>query len=141
MIPLDIKEYLNQIRYIDNEISAHLEERDRLRQAIELKTTSYNDNKVQETNASRFDDKYTKYIDMADIINEKIDDLVDLKMKISSEIDMLDKPEYRVVLRQRYINLKSFEEIAVFMCYDIRQIHRIHGNALQNMSLNVMECQ
>ena len=137
---MDIKEYLNQIRYIDQEINAHLEEKKRLRQAIELKTTSYNDNKVQETNSSSYDDKYIKYVDMADVINNKIDDLVDLKMKVSSEIDKLDKAEHRLLLRQRYINLKSFEEIAVFMCYDIRQIHRIHGNALQNMSLNVVEC-
>ena len=137
---MDIKEYLNQIRYVDNEIQAHLEERSRLRQAIELKTTSYNDNKVQETNSSTYDDRYVKYVDMADIINEKIDTLIDLKMKVSSEIDRLDKAEHRLLLRQRYINQKSFEQIAVQMGYEIRQIHRIHGNALQNMSLNVVEC-
>lgn len=137
---MDIKEYLNQIRYIDNEIQAHLEERSRLRQAIEIKTTSYNDNKVQETNSNNYDERYIKYVDMADIINEKIDTLIDLKMKVSSEIDQLDKAEHRLLLRQRYINLKSFEEIAVCMSYDIRQVHRIHGNALQNMSQNVIEC-
>lgn len=137
---MEVKEYLNQIRYIDSEIQAHLEERRKLRQAIELKTTSYNDVKVQENNASSYDERYIKYVDMADLINEKIDTLIDLKMKVSSEIDKLDKAEHRLLLRQRYINQKSFEEIAVQMCYDIRQIHRIHGNALQNMSLNVMEC-
>lgn len=137
---MDIKEYLNQIRYIDNEIKAHIEERSRLRQAIELKTTSYSDNKVQETNSDGYDERYIKYVDMADIINAKIDTLIDLKMKVSSEIDQLDKAEHRLLLRQRYVNQKSFEEIAVQMGYEIRQIHRIHGNALQKMSLNVIEC-
>ena len=137
---MEVKEYLNQIRYIDNEVQAHLEERSRLRQAIELKTTSYNDNKVQETNSSDYDERYIKYVDMADMINNKIDALIELKMKVSSEIDQLDKAEHRLLLRQRYINLKSFEQIAVQMGYEIRQVHRIHGNALQNMSLNVMEC-
>lgn len=137
---MEVKEYLNQIRHVDNEIQAHLEERNRLRQAIELKTTSFNDNKVQETNSSNFDERYIKYVDMADVINNKIDMLIDLKMKVSSEIDQLEKAEHRLLLRQRYINLKSFEQIAVQMGYEIRQIHRIHGNALQNMSQNVIEC-
>ena len=137
---MDIKEYLNQIRYIDQEINAYLEEKKRLRQAIELKTTSYNDNKVQETNSSSYDVKYIRYVDMADVINEKIDALVDLKMKVSSEIDKLDKAEHRLLLRQRYINLKSFEEIAVAMNYDIRSITRIHGYALNSLRELVLKC-
>lgn len=140
---MGVKEYLSQIRYIDRDIQSRVEEKQALRSAIEIKTTSYNNDKVQESGVGRFDDSYSKYIEVSEAVNKKIDELIQLKLRVSNEIDLIDKSEYRILLRMRYINLKSFEEIAVFMSYDIRQIHRLHGNALQNfekMSLNVIEC-
>ena len=127
---MEPKEYLNQIRYIDKDIQSRIQEKSQLRSSIELKTTSFNDNKVQETQAGRFDDKYAKYIEVSETINAKIDELINLKMRVSNEIDQLDKSEHRILLRMRYINLQSFEEIAVGMSYNIRHIHRIHGDAL-----------
>ena len=127
---MEVKEYLNQIRYIDRDIQSRLEEKRALRSAIEIKTTSYNDSKVQESGAGRFDDRYAKYIEVSEVINQKIDGLINLKMRISNEIDLIGKSEHRILLRMRYINLKSFEEIAVGMNYNIRHIHRIHGDAL-----------
>src|SRR5690625_7581780 len=78
-----------------------------------------------------------KFIEVAEEINDKIDNLVDLKLSVSNEIDRLDKSEHRILLRLRYINLQSFESIAVSMGYDIRQVHRLHGNALQAFSERV----
>lgn len=127
---MEPKEYLNQIRYIDKDIASRIEEKNKLKSSVEIKTTSFNDNKVQETTSGRYDDKYTKYIEISESINQKIDELFDLKMKVSNEIDAIDKSEQRIVLRMRYINLRPFEEIAVYLSYDIRQIHRIHGAAL-----------
>lgn len=137
---MDVKEYLNQIKYTNQEIQSRIDEKNQLRSAVSLKTSSFNENKVQETGTLHFDDKYMKYIEVADEINEKIDELVDLKLSISNDIDRLDKSEYRILLRLRYINLHSFENIAVTMQYDIRQIHRMHGNALQAFSECVTKC-
>lgn len=127
----EVKDYLNQIRYINQEINSRVQERYMLRESIMIKSPSFNDNKVQESGTMHFDDKYMKYIEASEFINKKVDELVDLKMKVSNEIDQLDKPEHRILLRLRYINLNKFEEIAVEMNYDIRQIHRMHGSALQ----------
>lgn len=137
---MDVKEYLNQIKYTNQEIQSRIDEKNQLRSAVSLKTSSFNENKVQETGTLHFDDKYMKYIEVADEINEKIDNLVDLKLSISNEIDRLDKSEHRILLRLRYINLRPFENIAVAMQYDIRQVHRIHGNALKAFSERVTKC-
>lgn len=137
---MDVKEYLNQIKYTNQEIQSRIDEKNQLRSAVSLKTSSFNENKVQETGTLHFDDKYMKYIEVADEINEKIDELVDLKLSISNEIDRLDKSEHRILLRLRYINLQPFENIAVAMQYDIRQVHRIHGNALKAFSERVIKC-
>lgn len=127
----DPKEYLNQIRYTNQEIQSRVEERNELRQAVMIKTSSFQTDKVQESGTSNFDDKYMKFIEVSEDINEQVDELFNLRLRVSNEIDRLEKPEHRILLRMRYINLKTFEEIAVSMCYDIRQIHRLHGNALQ----------
>ena len=137
---LDPKEYLNQIKFTNQEIESRVEERNRLRQSVMLKTSSFKEDKVQESGTTNFDDKYMKFIEISESINKKIDDLIDLKMKVSNEIDLLDKPEHRILLRLRYIDLKNFEEIAVKMNYDIRQVTRLHGNALQDFEKHVLKC-
>ena len=121
----DPKEYLNQIRYTNQEIQSRVEERNELRQAVMIKTSSFQTDKVQESGTTNFDDKYMKFIEVSEDINEQVDKIFDLRLRVSNEIDRLEKPEHRIILRMRYINLKTFEEIAVSMCYDIRQIHKI----------------
>ncbi len=134
------KDYLNQIRYINQEIQSRTEERNNLRSAVMLKTSSFQTDKVQSSSTLHFDDKYMKFIEVSEEINHKIDKLIDLKMTVSNQIDLLDKPEHRILLRLRYIDLKNFEEIAVKMNYDIRQVTRLHGNALQEFEKDVLKC-
>lgn len=57
------------------------------------------------------------------------DELATVRFMINS----LDNYQERIVLNYRYINGKTFEEIAVKMSYDIRQITRIHGRALAKL--------
>lgn len=137
---MEVKEYLNQIRYIHQDIQSRIDEKERLRQSMTLKISSFSENKVQESGTLHYDDKYMKFVEVAEEINRKIDSLVDLKMQVSNDIDRMDKSEHRVLLRMRYINLMPFENIAVDMGYDIRQVHRIHGNALQSLSEHVTKC-
>ena len=136
----DPKEYLNQIRYTNQEIQSRVEERNELRQAVMIKTSSFQTDKVQESGTTNFDDKYMKFIEVSEDINEQVDELFNLRLRVSNEIDRLEKPEHRILLRMRYINLKTFEEIAVKMNYDIRQVTRLHGNALQEFEKDVLKC-
>ena len=112
----DVKDYLNQIRFINQEIQSRVDERNELKEAITIKSPNIKADKVQESGSLNFDDKYMKFIEASEVINEKIDEMINLKMQISNEIDRLDKPEHRLILRLRYINLKSYEEISVAMC-------------------------
>lgn len=139
----EVKDYLNSIRYTEQEIKSYVQQKEQLKDSLYIKTSTLKDDKVQES-SGKYDDKYIKYIELCEHINEKIDDLFDLKLTISNEIDKIENPERRLLLRLRYINLLSFEQIAVQMGYEIRQIHRIHGNALSDfetchdMSVKVM---
>ena len=136
----ETKKYLSQIRFTNQEIKSRVEERDQLKQSVIIKTSSFKTDKVQESGTQHYDDKYMKFIEVSEEINRKIDELFNLRMKISNEIDQLDKAEHRILLRMRYINLLSYENIAVKMGYDIRHVHRLHGKALQEFDKRVTKC-
>lgn len=64
--------------------------------------------------------------------------LTDLEREIEQTINQAAEP-YRTLLYERYINGKTFEQIAVLLNYSYRQATRIHGNAL-NIVKDVLEC-
>lgn len=75
-------------------------------------------------------------IDKIDAIREvsekKLVELYDLRRRIEAAVDRLDGIE-RTLIRARYIEGKRWEEIAVGLNYSWKQIHRIHGHALEKL--------
>lgn len=126
----DPKKYLMQIRHIDSDIYARQEEVSRMRTALTIKTTSMKSDSVQESRKGFYDDKYMAYLQESERVNKLIDKLVDLKVKITNEIDLLEDRRYRIILREYYLNMRTFENIAESMNYDVRHVHRLHGEAL-----------
>lgn len=72
--------------------------------------------------------KMNKIIEMEKDLNE----LCNFQIKLSQTIDKMENTNERAVLRLRYILNQTWEEIAEKMGYTLRQIHRIHGNAIKN---------
>ena len=68
----------------------------------------------------------------------EVDRLTALEQEIVQTISHTDEP-YRTLLYERYINGKTWEQIAVMLNYSYRQTTRIHGNAL-NIVKDVLEC-
>lgn len=133
------KVYLNQIKYIDDDIRSRQEELDRIRYSLFMKTSSLKDVSVQESQSSAFDERYIAFIDKTDSINNIIDDLVNTKIRVSNEIDLLDDRLSRIILRERYLNLKPLEEVAKSLNYEPRHFYRLHGQALLKFK-DVMSC-
>ena len=79
--------------------------------------------------------------------------IMDAESRVSDEIEMLEATEREVIktingvqdgtlsklLYERYINGKTWEQIAVQMNYSYRQITRMHGSALIAVKY-VLEC-
>jgi len=63
--------------------------------------------------------------------------LVTLRRNIGTAIDSVPDARLRELLRLRYIEGLTFEQIAVRMSYSYKQTCRLHGMALEKMSLNV----
>ena len=60
----------------------------------------------------------------------EVDRLAELEREIEQTISRAAEP-YRTLLYERYINGKTWEQIAVAMYYSYRGVTKMHGRALQ----------
>ena len=132
------KEYLQQYRQIDGEITSINEDILRLRE-LATQTTSGNMTGMPSGTSDKTEASYAaiveKIIDMEKERNKMIADLLCLKLKIERAISSVDKALYRTILRDKYINGLTLEQIAVNMNYCWRHIATMHGRALQAVKI------
>lgn len=125
------KQYLNQIDRINRMVNNKLAEIYQLKTMVCSISVSANEDKVQSSSdKDKLGSAVAKIVDLENEINKAIDVYVDKKERIVSQIDSIkDIMEYQVLF-SRYIEYKTFEQIAEDNDYSVRQILRIHGNAL-----------
>ena len=128
------KRYLNQIRLIDQDIQSRIEEKQRLYATL-IVSPSITHDVVTSSKTDAYDERYMKIIEAGEEIDKRIDGLVDKKIEASRKIDELDDLDNisAVILRERYINLKSWDEIALLMSFSQRHLNRLHGEALKKL--------
>lgn len=125
------KEYLQQVRRKDTVINNLMRDKEGLIATMYLLGGSGEGVRVQSSrNNDRFGTLYSRIDEKEREITEKIDALVDFKLKVSGEINALSDDRYIKVLYKRYILFESWERIAVELEYNVRHIQRLHGQAL-----------
>ena len=137
------KEYLKKMEKIDSLIMSKLQQKDDLRNM--RITASYSDMpKGGSCPGDKVGDIVGKIAELDDEIDNKIEDLVSLKLEATRLINQLDARE-NLLLDMRYIQGKEWPEIADEFCYDERNIHRLHSNALGKLDAilgnHVSKCQ
>lgn len=142
---MDTKQYLQQISRLDRMINNKLSEISQLRELAMSVSAITNEERVQTTpNFDKIGTTYCKIEEMEEKLDKLIDEFVDKKNLIISQIDKIENETYYEILFARYIEKKTFEKIADEMTYSWRQVIRLHGRALQefervygNMYLNI----
>ena len=129
---MDTKTYLQQISRLDRMINNKLSEISQLRELAMSVSAVKNEERVQNTpNFDKIGTAYCKIEEMEEKVDKLIDEYVDKKHLIISQIDGIENETYYEILFARYIEEKTFEKIADEMTYSWRQTIRIHGRALQ----------
>ena len=78
-------------------------------------------------------DKLEHLRNVRDTANRQIDRLAEMRSALAHEIQRaVGDGESGVLLALRYVDGFQWMEIAEKMGYSVRQIHRMHGDALQN---------
>ena len=129
------KEYLSQYGAIERNIRMMEEEKERCRRRALRITPSYQP-VIGKTGVS---DPVARAVEQTEKWEGKIvagiDRLYDLRQEIEEVIGAVPDPIQRELLRRRYISLQSLEKIAVEMNYSYRQILRLHGWGLQQITV------
>lgn len=131
------KEYLNQARHLDALIHCRLREIDYWRDLSSSVSGSsfeehHNPNRPTEAPFVRCLEKIDE---IQHSVEEKVAYLICLKEEINKAIDKLDNRDEQLLLRYRYLDNCTWEEIAAMLNVSIRSVHRIHGMALQHFSV------
>ena len=129
---MDTKTYLQQISRLDRMINNKLSEISQLRELAMSVSAVKNEERVQTTpNFDKIGTAYCKIEEMEEKLDKLIDEFVDKKNLIISQIDKIENETYYEILFARYIEKKTFEKIADEMNYSFRNTTRLHGQALR----------
>lgn len=132
------KEELRELRHMDCLINSKLRQIDDLRSKMKyLQAIDYAKDKIQTSNKASVEDIIIKLCDLEAEITQEIDELIDKKRVAKEEIDKIEDVTLRSILTMRYLEMLKWEEIAVQLNYDYRHVLRLHGEALNKLSLNV----
>lgn len=135
---MQAKQYLKQAYRLNDLINSDLEELDELR--IFSKSISTSNFSEMPTSGTRntsptFTRAIDKIIDLENHINDEIVRLVDLKKEIRSVINEVIDGDEKLLLKYRYINFLTWEDICEKMNISIRTAHRIHASALAHVKV------
>ena len=125
------KEYLRQLWQLDREIDIKYKELEQLRASIGIRAMRQGDAISSGDTSDPVQATVMRIIKMEDCLNRRIDKLIDLREKITEQINGMDNRTYRCILTCRYILMQSWDDVAESMGYDRRYCFKIHGRALQ----------
>ena len=129
------KEYLLQLDTLRDEIeSTNLALEKIFTEASGIKAIKYDKDRVQVSPSNHAENFMVKLAELGDEYAQ-----MQIKYKLERDkriamINGLSNPIHVRILRKRYIDGKTFEEIAVTLHYTYRHVTRLHGSALQEFS-------
>ena len=130
-----VKTYLRKARELDTLVHTKLSEIDRLRELAECLSSPRMGEKVSSNKGNTSMQTVDKIVDLQAEIRKEIAELVSLIGEIHEKIELLENPTEKAVLTERYINVKSWEEIAEIIGYSDRNTRYLHGRALLNFAV------
>ena len=121
------KEYLSQIYLLNVKVKTKRQQAAELRNSI----AGISGIKVQTTPTPKMQEAIDRLISLEERIAQEILEMEQKKEKIVSQINRLRSPLHIQILKMRYLDFFGWEEIAERTKYSVRQVYRLHENALR----------
>lgn len=126
------KEFLSRAWLIEEQIQSKLEQIESLKSLACRVTAGFGKEPVSQTrNVNSMQDVIVHILEAEEELNQKIDDLVSMKMEVMKVIDQVQDVILRLILEKRYLSFFTWEKIAVDMGYTVRWALQHHEEALQ----------
>ena len=126
------KEYFEQALTLNKRINSKLDHLGTLREMTTKATITLSDMpRSSSPNLYQMQDIISKIIDLEHEINRDIDRFVDMKCEYMWIINEIRNPVFQLVMEQRYLCCRTWEKISEELGYEMRSLHRLHGEALK----------
>ena len=132
------KQYLKQAHRLNELIQCNQQELADLRLLSDsLPGIDYSKDRVQTSPSSEagFTNIVAKIIELENAINADIEKMLSLKLEIRTVINAVQDNEEKLLLKHRYLNFMSWDNICEEMSVSMRTAHRIHAAALANVKV------
>ena len=124
------KEYLSRIQKVDRLINRLTSMIDGLRASLTGKGCNYADRVMTSGPSDVLAATIAKVVDLEKEVDERIDELIDIKREALRTISQVEDYDQQDVLIARYMEGMKWEEIAADLDRDLRWVYRVHGQGL-----------
>ena len=124
------KEYLRQLKTLDNMVNAKLLEKERI-QALTTRVSVGSSERVQSGGGGGFENVVIRLGELKDEINADVDKLYDLKIEAGELISRIEDKNLQVILSMYYISNSTFEQVAENTDMSSRWVRKLHGKAIK----------
>ncbi len=129
---LTAKQYLDQLRVIDTKINQKMEElADLMTAATSTGAIDYSKDRVQTSPQNAQENRICKYVDLDAEINREIDEFIDIKHRVTKEIQELNVDYYIKILFKVYVQYKTVKDAANEIGLSYQYVRDLHKKALK----------
>ncbi|MBR1382193.1 MAG: hypothetical protein IJ555_00030 [Ruminococcus sp.] len=128
------KDYLRQIKKLDNRIEIDRRKIEKLRAVLDYKPPSGGSGSGG--SADRIPDTLAKIMEYEEQAERLKKIYIEIYETAEQAVKAVEDPVLREVLERRYFLYQKWEEIAKEMNRDIRWIYRLHGRALKEVKID-----
>lgn len=133
------KEYLQQYRDAVRRAKAAMDHLDELRAMAERITPNYGGNGGGYQTGDRLGAAVARIVDAEARVDAEIELMTATAREVRTTIEAVSEP-YQTLLYERYINGKTWEQIAVTLNYSfVHVVHRLHPAALRAVQAVIAE--
>ncbi len=134
---MDAQKYLRQIKVLDTKIKQKEKQIEYLKEAAQgAGAIRYDEDRVQVSMTdSKLESLVTQYMTLEQEVQEQILYLEKVKNMIIGQIHEMSDDRYINVLFKKYVEIKSYELIAVEMNYSFDYVKELHRDALESFRL------
>lgn len=129
------KKWLLEYRKLDQDIERDMEELQRLKSRAEKITSMVSDMPKGSQQGDSLQRSVEKICELKASLNQRIDAAVEKRKEIEAVIETLEDKTLQLLLRYRYIDGMTWEQIALKLNYSYMHVCRLHGQSLSQIML------
>lgn len=129
------KEYLMQASRIDRRINIKIDQIASLKALSEKATSTFSNMPKGSRNIHSKENIITKILDLELELEQDIIEFLDIKRDIFIRIKAIGNADLEMVLEERYLCLKSWDDIAKVMKCGVDNLYKLHHKALSKFSV------